>query len=386
MRILFTTTGGMGNFNPLVPLAQALRDQGHQIAFATPARFGSVVEAAGFEAIPAGLNMTFREYKEQLLPLPPGANEVAEVFVNGLAEPMFADLLQIIPEWRPALLVHDGVEFAAPAAGEMLNIPHVAHNLILVGYSPELWDVLIRHEYAAFRQAHGLPSDPQYREYFRYMYLHHIPERITPLPPSIADTSQLIRPEFGAEANVALPAWSDRLTELPTVYVTLGTVYNQTRGLIETIVAALGQGELNLIVTVGAERNPQEFGPQPPTVHIERYVPQAAILPKCDAVVCHGGSGTLLGALAHGLPMLIIPLGGDHFPSAGRLLALEVAQVLQVPEVNVQSVRTAVQRLLSTALYRERASAIKEDIAAMPSPHDVARVLEVRWQTWSDRA
>lgn len=63
------------------------------------------------------------------MPLPPRTNEVAEVFVNGLAGPMLADLLRIIPEWRPALLVHDGVEFAAPTVGEMLNIPHVAHNL-----------------------------------------------------------------------------------------------------------------------------------------------------------------------------------------------------------------------------------------------------------------
>jgi UDP:flavonoid glycosyltransferase YjiC (YdhE family) len=386
LRVLFTTTGGMGNFHPLVPLAQALSNQDHEIAFATPARFVAVVEAAGFEAIPAGLNMTFREYWEQLGPLPPGANEVAEVFVNGLAGPMLADLLRIVPEWRPDLLVHDGVEFAAPTVGEMLNIPHVAHNLVLFGYSPELWDILVRHEYAAFRHALGLPPDPQYREYFRYMYLHHVPERITPLPLSIADKSQLIRPEFPVEANVTLPAWSDHLADLPTVYVTLGTVYNQTPGLIETILAALGQGKFNLIVTVGAERDPQEFGSQPSTVHIERYVPQAAILPKCDAVVCHGGSGTLLGALAHGKPMLIIPLGGDHVPSAKRLLPLEVAQVLQAPEVSVQTVRTTVQRLLSTPLYRERASVIKEDIAAMPSPLDVARILEAHWPTWSDRA
>ena len=75
------------------------------------------------------------------------------------------------------------------------------------------------------------------------------------------------------------------LADLPTVYVTLGTVYNQTRGLIETIPAALGQGEFNLIVTIGAERDPQEFGPQPSTVHIERYVPQAAISAK---VCCRG--------------------------------------------------------------------------------------------------
>ena len=78
--------------------------------------------------------------------------------------------------------------------------------------------------------------------------------------------------------------------------MTLGTVYNQTLGLIETIVAALTEMELNVIVTVGAERDPEAFGPRPSTVHIEQYLPQSAVLPKCDAVVCHGGSGTLLGA------------------------------------------------------------------------------------------
>ena len=164
MRILFTTSGGMGNFNPLVPLAQALHDRGHHVAFATAAWFGSIVETVGFEAIPAGLNISFRDYKEQRPPLPLGTNEVAEVFVNGLAGPMLADLLRIIPEWRPALLVHDGVEFAAPIAGEILSIPHIVHNLVLFGYSPELWDSLVRREYAAFRRSYGLPADPEYHQ------------------------------------------------------------------------------------------------------------------------------------------------------------------------------------------------------------------------------
>lgn len=380
MRILFTTTGGLGNFNPLVPLAQAAKENGHQIAFATPARFGSVVEAAGFEAIPAGLNMTFREYLGQLLPLPPGANEVAEVFVKGLAEPMIADLLRIIPDWQPTLLIHDGVEFAGPTSGEMLNVPHIAHNLILVGYSPELWDRLVRDEYAALRRIYSLPPDPQYRHFFRYMYLHNVPESITPLPRSIADRSQLIRPEFPGAVSATLPAWFDQLDELPTVYVTLGTVYNETNDLLETILAVLGQEEYNLIVTVGAERDPLEFGVQPSTVHIERYIPQAAILPLCDVVVCHGGTGTLLGALAHGVPMLIIPLGGDHFPSAKRLVAMDVAQVLQASEVNVESVRMSVRSLLSDPHYRKRAVDIQEDIMAMPSPADVVQALEARYE------
>jgi MGT family glycosyltransferase len=164
------------------------------------------------------------------------------------------------------------------------------------------------------------------------------------------------------------------------------TVYNETPGLIETILKALGQEEYNLIVTVGAERDQTEFGPQPPTVHIERFVPQASILPMCDVVVCHGGSGTLLGALAHGLPMLVIPLNADHFPSAARLAALNAAKVLRTPDVTVDAVRAAVHKLLSSSLYRNRASELQADIAAMPSAREVANVLETRVRTWSDWA
>lgn len=383
MRILFTTVAAFGNVNPLIPLARAFQSQGHDVAFATAARFGHVIEAAGFEAIPAGLDILYNEYVQQLPPGPIGPARFAEIFVDGLAGPMLTDLLQIIPAWHPDLIVHDVVEFGGLTAGEILKIPHVAHNLILFGYSPDLLDFLVRHEYAAFRETHGLPPDPGYDEYFRYLYLQHVPESIAPLPASIAGRSQLIRPAFPDAEPGALPAWLQRLPELPTVYVTLGTVYNHTPGMLEGILAALGDAQYNVIVTVGADRDPAELGSQPACVHVERYLPQAAILPHCDVMVCHGGSGTLVGALAAGLPMLIIPLDGDHFMSADRLSGLGVARVAQAPEITSESISAGVQMLLRDPVYRQRASVIRADIAAMPSPAEVAHMLAERVSEWS---
>ena len=384
MRTLFTTVAAFGNFNPLVPLARAFQDQGHEVAFATAARFGPVIEAAGFAAIPAGRDVLYNEYVQQLPPGPIGPSRFAEIFVDALAGPMLDDLLRIIPSWAPDLIVHEVVEFGGLTAGEILKIPHVVHNLVLFGYSPDLLDFLVRSEYAAFRRARGLPPDPHYDEYFRYMYLQHVPESIAPLHPSIAARSQLIRPEFPGVQAGSLPAWLSGLPDLPTIYVTLGTVFNQTRGLLETILEGFTDRQFNVIVTVGSDRDPAELGPQPTFVHVERYLPQAGILPHCDAIVCHGGSGTLLGALAQGLPLLIIPLDGDHFMSAERLAALGVARVLQVPEVSRQAVAEAVQAVLADPTYRRRASEIRADIAAMPSPTEVARMLVARIPEWSD--
>ena len=59
---------------------------------------------------------------------------------------------------------------------------------------------------------------------------------------------------------------------------------------------------------------------------VERYVPQADVLPLCDVAVGHGGSGSTLGALAHGLPMLLLPHGADQFENAQACAALGVAR------------------------------------------------------------
>ena len=65
-----------------------------------------------------------------------------------------------------------------------------------------------------------------------------------------------------------------------------------------------------VVVTTGAGVDPDALGRRPPNVHVHAFVPQATLLPFCDAVVCHGGSGTLLGAAAHALPQVVLPQGG----------------------------------------------------------------------------
>jgi hypothetical protein len=79
----------------------------------------------------------------------------------------------------------------------------------------------------------------------------------------------------------------------------------------------------------------------------------------------------------------LIPLDRDHFISADRLSGLGVTRVLRVPEVNRESVSAGVQALLTDPAYRQRATAIRVDIAAMPSPGEVARMLVERVSEWS---
>ena len=68
-------------------------------------------------------------------------------------------------------------------------------------------------------------------------------------------------------------------------------------------------------------------------MQIERYLPHSAVLPRCDVVVSHGGSGTVIGALAAGLPSVVLPMGADQPLNAARCEALGVGVALDAVRV-----------------------------------------------------
>ena len=115
----------------------------------------------------------------------------------------------------------------------------------------------------------------------------------------------------------------------PRVYVTLGTIFNKTSGdLFERLLAGLADLDADVVVTVGRDLDPAAFGATPGHVRVERFVPQDEVLATTDLVVSHGGSGSLMAALAHGLPSVLLPLGADQPHNALRARELGVATTL----------------------------------------------------------
>jgi UDP:flavonoid glycosyltransferase YjiC (YdhE family) len=96
-------------------------------------------------------------------------------------------------------------------------------------------------------------------------------------------------------------------------------------------------------------------------------------------VVSHGGSGSVLGALAHGLPMLLLPLGADQPLNAARCAALGAARVLDALTATPAEIRGAVSALLEDPAPRAAAERLRDEIAALPGPeHAVARLEVLR--------
>jgi UDP:flavonoid glycosyltransferase YjiC (YdhE family) len=378
MRILFAFAGGSGHFNPLVPIARAAEAAGHRVAVACPPGMAGRVEADGFEALPAGTPSDDPPpTRMPLLPLDPGREDrdVRDGFAGWMARDRARAIAPHFATWRPDVVVRDEMDFGTVVAAERAGLPHATVLVIAAGglARPEVIGEPLR----ALRAEHGLPPDPELRMLSRHLVL-------SPFPPSyrdprfpLPDTARALRPLTPEPpAGVAAPAWLANLDDRPTVYLTLGTIFNTESGdLFPRLLAGLRALDVNLVVTVGHHIDPAEFGPQPPGVRIERYVPQALLLPHCDLVVSHGGSGSVMGALEHGLPMVLAPMGADQPLNGARCAALGLGRVVDAVAATPNDVRAAAADVLADPAYRAAAGRIRAEMAALPGPDHAVELL-----------
>ena len=111
-------------------------------------------------------------------------------------------------------------------------------------------------------------------------------------------------------------------------------------------------------------------------MHVERYVPQTLLFPRCALVVSHGGSGTIMTTLTNGLPMVVVPIAADQPENAERCAALGVARVVNVAEMSPACARRAVLDVLGEPSYRRAAAALRDEIEALPGPDVAVALLE----------
>jgi len=381
MRVLCTCVPGDGHFNPMLPLARALADAGHQVAFATSEAIAPHVVKAGFEYLAAGISLP-EQLAEARRRFPAEAALVgAERFENFVpkmlggvaAPPRIDDLMPIVEEWRPDVVVHDETELGGPVAAARAGIPHVDHSVGIL--RPLSMFRLARQMLEPVYQRWGVELGP-YAGLADYLYLDVCPPS---LQSAWIDQITVAHPMQNAaippDPDEQPPAWLAELADRPTLYVSLGTVFNNDPTVFRSILEGVRGEPVNVIATVGRSNDPADLGPQPDHVHVERYVSQALLLPHCDVVVNQGGTA-ILSILAEGLPMIVVPQGANQFHNAAALEAAGVGRTLLPGQVTAESVRTELRALLDDPGYGQRAGRIAAEIEAMPGPVEGVRLVE----------
>ncbi len=383
MRILFTTVQFSGHFHPLVPVARAAVAAGHEVAFACAPSFMPIVERVGFRAFPAGFDDRGRPLYE-LFPgflkgiATEGAWALPNVFVGLYAMAMTPDLLTIARAWHPDLIVRETHEYGGCVAAEVLGIPHAS---LRTGSPSSRYGLrhLVTEPLARLRELNGLPPDPDVAMPFRYLHLAAEPPRFRLAGEPVAPTAHPLRPVNFESGDEQLPPWIADLPDRTTIYATLGTMASRrpdARALFTAMLEALRDEPVNLILTVGRDNDPADFGPQPENVHIARFIPQSALLPHCDLVVHQGGLGSVTGALNAGLPMVVIPVSADQPYNAACCAALGVGRVIAPDERTPEAIRAAVRAVLAEPTYRQNAERLRDEMAALPRPEHAVALLE----------
>jgi UDP:flavonoid glycosyltransferase YjiC (YdhE family) len=376
MRILFTFTGGRGHAEPLVPIARAAQAESHPVAFAGRQSMVQAIRELGFETFAVGPTET--PTRKPLVELDPAREDrvLRDSFAGWVARLRAREILTLCYEWAPDVIVCDEIDVGAMVAAERAGVPHASVLVIAAGsfVRPEL----VRGPLDALRAEHDLPPDPELAMLSRYLVL-------SPFPPSFRDpafplpaTAHLLRPPaLEPSPNEGVPSWLTHEPGAPMVYVTLGTVFNIESGdLFRRILDGFRGLPVEVVVTVGDQIDPDELAPIPENARVERFVPQSVILPRSSAVVCHGGSGSVSGALAHGLPLVVFPMGADQPLNAARCEELGVGVALDAVRATPALVRDAVSTVLSEPSFRTAAARIRDEAAASPGPEHALTLLE----------
>lgn len=371
MRVLFTSWAGGGHFAPLVPTGWALRAAGHEVLVACHPSDADPIVRAGLPALPVGAELDmFGLLRSRRTGAPRGyAGMVATAEV--VAEALADELLAYCRTWRPDLVVYEPAALAGPLVGAVLGIPTVR----------QLWTCDFTAPVA------GFPATVAGALTERFNVDGLVTAgtlTLDPCPPALQVVDDLARQPIRYipyNGPARLPAWLREPPRRRRVCVTWGTslyaLDAERMRHVPRIVRALGGLDADIVVAV-LDRHREVFVDLPSNVdpHLGA-VPLHLLLPTCDAIVHQGGGGTLMTAMAGGVPQVIIPTIADQTFNARHLAATGAG--IHIPggeDVNEEDVLMSTADVLNRPRYREAAANLRAEHLTRPTPAEVVPVLE----------
>lgn len=381
MKVLVTSMSGSGHIHPLVPMISELQLAGHDVVWATGPEACPMVERYGFRALPAGWNagdrhsVLLKEVSAHAARLPARERRLAlmpTMFGEIAAPRMCEDLVGIIEDYQPDVVIHDVVEFAAAPVAAARGIPHVT--LAFGAALPPPLLQAVTAKVADIWSGEGIAPSPDAGLY-DHLYLHPLPSGFGEAPSSRVARS--VRPMHFDGAPVSdVPGWIDGFgRDRPGIYVTFGTVMANVAPW-QAVIEAAGSLDADVVATIGSKLDPSTLGVLPGNVRVESYVPQTYLLERTRIVVSHSGSGTLFATAARGIPQLCVPIGADQWENADALASAGAGIVLEANERDPDRIHQALRSLLDGQAHQKAARVLAEQFAALPHPRELVSVIE----------
>lgn len=390
---------GPGNLCPMLTAARRLAQRGHRVRLIGDMDSKSEIEAAGFtfrpwkRAVPDCLTADAAATPQSVL------NAVCDQVIFGPAASYAADTAEALDEERTdAVLAHD-LLFGAALAAETRRIPvalmspHVsvrplpgippvasglppsrsaAEDLMFAQMNTDMATIMnewlpcyndLRSRLGLDRLAHVFQ---QYDRFDRIL-LAISPAFDFPchrLPANFRYVGPLLDPPAWSRSWTA--PWAGTPTR-PRILVSFSTTVQAQGPILQRIIDALGHLDIDAVVTTGPAMHGEPLA-APPNVHLVPSAPHDAVMSEVSLVITHGGHGTVMRSLTHGVPLLILPMGRDQADNAVRVV--ERGAGLSLGEnATEDEIGAAVSRLLAEPGVRAGAqrlgAAIEPDLSSM---------------------
>jgi MGT family glycosyltransferase len=402
--ILAYTSPAVGHLFPMTPLLLELRSRGHRVHVRTLAGQVELMESLGLEA------SAMDERVESIVHTDWQAGNARAALARAVATFTArgaydgADLESAIDEVAPDLLVVDINSWGALVVAESSGLPFVTFSpytppIRSVGTPPfgpgfrplpgllgRLRDGLLRPivmgaaekvmgpRIAELRAARGLPPVRNADEFFR---------RAPLLLVATAEPFEYHHEDWGDgiamigacdwEPPADPPAWLSDL-DRPLVLVTTSSEFQDDGALVRTALAALADEPVRVVATMPAGV-PDDLV-VPANAHVETFLPHGPVLERAAVAVTHGGMGGTQKALAHGVPVCVVPFGRDQLEVARRVEVSHSGTRIPAKRLTPERLRTAVREARACT---EGARRVAEGYLATGGVAAAADLLEQRF-------
>jgi enterobactin C-glucosyltransferase len=413
MRVLFVTNPEATVFKYMVPLAWAMRTAGHEVRFASQPCFTDEITSAGLTAVPVGRSLDARrmmDFADSLDDQRAGIIPPYDAFADpvkqtwdyvkpAMAEaqvdwhqfdnfPMIVGLVEFAKSWKPDLVIWEPMTFAGAIAAKACGAAHarLMFGIDVYGGFREIYRRL-NAEQPAEEQADPLADWlAAYGRKYDFDYSEDMTTgnfTIDQFPRSLqveAEELDYVRMQYIPYGGAAVvPKWLQAQPKRRRVALTLGLsateVYSGYNVPVSDILDALSDVDIEVVATI-AKSEQSKLGPIPDNARVVSFAPMHALVETCSAIIHHAGAATLATAARHPIPHLSLHYHYDQ-PILAKLLTDQGAGLdMHTTTVTGEKVRNAVLRLLNEPTFTERATALRDEMFALPTPNELVGTLE----------
>lgn len=401
MRVLFTTLGSPSHGRAQLPLARALAGAGHEVLVTTTPTLASVFEeddvqvtVAMDEFVPQAfftpdlLERAGRPGPDGEVPQDLLRRVIPQITAGPMARKLREWILPVAREFRPDLILRDGMDLSSCLTAEQLGVPQLptpsgSSNVIdPTELLPGLNDLRVEV---------GLPVQEDPLSVIPHGRIDYVPAAFSfarHLPPSWS-----YRQTVAVDRRPVLPRWiADLPTDRPLVLAALGTALPMLREMtadseegqlpipvpdpvrtLRSMIEAVSRLE-ECTVVVSTSGIPADTEGLPPHVHVTDRVPQPLLLESVDLFLTHGGFNSVRESLRTATPMVVLPQFGDQFDNARRVRELGLGR--EVTDPTPDGITAAVREVLADPAVGARARAARLAMLALPEIDSAVADLE----------